>query len=277
MHVRIAGEWKHHDNTSVNRSGAKPVSHEHSTIEAREGEYASTSTPERTNNVMVDSNTQTKTRLKDGLPEPEETMNDASRTSTAFNQMVFAMAVFAQIVLAMAVFANNCVLDIGGPRLCKLYVASMVEVTSALRLNTCSKSKARISGELLEVKNGDCIEFWRMPPNKDTSGWHGPAKVTDTTEITLGLVTVRWQAGCLNVPVRDIRRAGGYSRLVCAVLMEQGASFTEPMEGDWWLFGNRPSTQRSRQSRRHGTYWFCTTEIWPRCFVTMAMHSRFES
>ena len=45
----------------------------------------------------------------------------------------------------------------------------------------------------MDLKVGDLVDFWRAPYTKDVSGWLGPAKVVDTTEIGKGSVGIKWQ------------------------------------------------------------------------------------
>ena len=79
--------------------------------------------------------------------------------------------------------------------------------TAADRLEWALRSKARTSGESLDVKPGDMVDIWRPPYTKDCSGWLGPEKVVNVTEIANGNVDVKWQGHIYSMSVRHIRRA----------------------------------------------------------------------
>ena len=93
-------------------------------------------------------------------------------------------------------------------------IASMVQATSAAKLERASKHKTRMTGELLELTPGEQIDYWRQPSTKDHSGWLGPATVVDVTTIPQGHVSVRFQGRVLICRVQDIRRSLMYPVLM---------------------------------------------------------------
>ena len=72
-------------------------------------------------------------------------------------------------------------------------VVAVVEGTAREKHQLGLRTKARMSGQVLDVKVGELIDFYRGPPNKDVSGWRGPATVTDASMISEGQVGFRWQ------------------------------------------------------------------------------------
>ena len=69
----------------------------------------------------------------------------------------------------------------------RLAISSMIQATADSKARIADSSKTRRSGELLELKLGDLVEFYRKPMNKDTTGWHGPAEVVNLTSLQDGL------------------------------------------------------------------------------------------
>ena len=69
------------------------------------------------------------------------------------------------------------------------------------------KSKSRPSAELLELTAGDQVEFYRVPSNKDLSGWAGPAMVVDLLQLDQGQIGINSQGRYILCRVQDIRRA----------------------------------------------------------------------
>ena len=92
-------------------------------------------------------------------------------------------------------------------RLRELAVQSMVDATAKARMQRADKSKTRPAGELQGLAVGDLVEFYRPPPTKDVSGWHGPATVTDLLALDHGIVGIRWQGRSMTCRMQDVRRA----------------------------------------------------------------------
>ena len=92
-------------------------------------------------------------------------------------------------------------------RLRMIAVQSMIEATARAKAQRAERSNTRVSGELLDLKVGDLVEFYRPPNNKDISGWMGPAIVADVTPLSQGIIAVRWQGRTLDCRVQEVRRA----------------------------------------------------------------------
>ena len=87
----------------------------------------------------------------------------------------------------------------------------MIQATADTKARIADASKTRRSGELLELKLGDLVEFFRRPLNKDVSGWHGPAEVVNLTSLQNGLLHVKWQGRVIAVRIQDVRTAMVYA------------------------------------------------------------------
>eukprot|EP00435_Cladocopium_sp_Y103_P067560 s366_g30.t1 len=65
----------------------------------------------------------------------------------------------------------------------RLAISSMIQATADSKARIADASKTCRSGELLELKLGDLVKFYRKPMNKDTVGWHGPDEVVNLTSL----------------------------------------------------------------------------------------------
>ena len=68
-------------------------------------------------------------------------------------------------------------------RLREISLQQTLEGTAAEKVKRALNSKTRIAGQQQDYKIGELLDYYRTPPNKDSSGWRGPAKVVDNTEI----------------------------------------------------------------------------------------------
>ncbi|CAE7711800.1 unnamed protein product, partial [Symbiodinium sp. CCMP2456] len=84
---------------------------------------------------------------------------------------------------------------------------AILQATAESKAQRALKSKSRPSGELLELSAGDQVEFYRVPSNKDLSGWAGPATVVDLLQLDQGQIGIRFQGRYILCRVQDIRRA----------------------------------------------------------------------
>ena len=69
----------------------------------------------------------------------------------------------------------------------------MIEGTARAKTLRVSRAHARPSAEERGFQVGDLVEFYRPPASKDLPGWQGPARVTDTTDVSRGNVGIKWQ------------------------------------------------------------------------------------
>ena len=84
---------------------------------------------------------------------------------------------------------------------------AMVEGTAQARIKRALNTKTRPAGQSFESKLGDLVDFHRTAPTKDASGWKGPAKIIDNTNITRGTLTVRYQRDMpIEVRLQDVHR-----------------------------------------------------------------------
>ena len=94
----------------------------------------------------------------------------------------------------------------GSARLRELAVATITESSARERLRTAMRTPTRPTGEELEFKVGDTVEYYRPPAHKDLSGWRGPATVTDLTRLEHGRIGLRTSTDlAITCRVQDVR------------------------------------------------------------------------
>ena len=95
---------------------------------------------------------------------------------------------------------------VGAARVRELAVQTITEETARQRLRTALKTPTRPSGEEMEFKVGDSVEYFREPSNKDISGWRGPATIVDMSRLESRRVGIRTNTDqILNCRTQDIR------------------------------------------------------------------------
>ena len=92
-------------------------------------------------------------------------------------------------------------------RLRQLAIDSMVQATAENKMRRADRGKTRMPGELLDLKVGDAVEFYRKASTKDAHSWFGPATVTDLTSVLDGQIGIKWQGRLMLCRVQDVRRA----------------------------------------------------------------------
>jgi hypothetical protein len=91
-------------------------------------------------------------------------------------------------------------------RLREIAVRQMVEGTALDRIDRADKSKTRPAQIIKDIAVGDLIDIWRAPPNKDITGWRGPARVTNIGTGNEAAVTAEWQGRSFDVITGHLRR-----------------------------------------------------------------------
>ena len=98
-------------------------------------------------------------------------------------------------------------------RLREVSLQKIIEEIAIARINRALDSSVTPAGEQLDYKIGELVDFWRVPAEKDASGWQGPAKTT-AVHNDRGLVEVVYRR---EVPMRvnfgDIRRFMDFAAL----------------------------------------------------------------
>ena len=95
-------------------------------------------------------------------------------------------------------------------RLREISLTNIIQGHAEERLRIATNSRTRPAIQTLDLKVGDQVEFYRDPPNKDVTGWRGPAPVVSLDRVDEGIVEVRWQSRVLPVRMPDLRRAIAY-------------------------------------------------------------------
>ena len=128
-------------------------------------------------------------------------------------------------------------------------IAAMLQATAAEKANRANNSKARTSGELLQIQVGHQVDVYRQPATKDLRGWLGPATVVDLTQLSEGQVHVRFQGKIMACRVQDVRRAMIFLSLL----------YVEPSQSPVDVIRQ---TAESFQSRVVRLGWFRQLGIW---------------
>ena len=98
-------------------------------------------------------------------------------------------------------------------RIREVAVQQMIEGTARAKTQRALRTSTRPSAEERGFNIGDLVEFYRPPSNKDTPGWHGPARVCDTTDATRGHVSIKWQGKVLACRLQDLRHELSHAHL----------------------------------------------------------------
>ena len=94
----------------------------------------------------------------------------------------------------------------GAVRLRELGLQAVQQACAYSRALRAAKSRTVEAGQLKELNVGDLVDYWRKQPNKEESGWIGPAAVCDTTQIREeGVVWVRYGGKAIACRTLDVR------------------------------------------------------------------------
>ena len=141
------------------------------------------------------------------------------------------VAVSNDQLLTECILAGNCLIAVGGStpynalfgrqpgvlpalpepagndtqRIREVATQQMIEGTASAKTQRALRTATRPSAAERDFKVGDIVEFHRPPANKDTPGWHGPARVCDTTDASRGQIGVKWQGRVLTCRLQDVR------------------------------------------------------------------------
>ena len=66
----------------------------------------------------------------------------------------------------------------------------MVEASAQARLGRALHTRSTPAAQKMDLKIGEELDFYKTPISKDISGWSGPAKVIDLSNLERGIVTV---------------------------------------------------------------------------------------
>jgi len=92
-------------------------------------------------------------------------------------------------------------------RIRELSLATVIRGNAEERLRRADSTRTRPAGQLLDLAQGDKVDFYRNPPNKDLAGWRGPGEVESLRRLDEGIIDVRWQGRILPCRVPDVRRS----------------------------------------------------------------------
>ena len=97
-------------------------------------------------------------------------------------------------------------------RLREIAIQAIVEGTARERMKRALHTPTSVSGEELELKVGEAVEYFRPAEGKESSGWRGPATVVDlTSRLEHGRIGIRTRAdNVITCRVQDVRRCLAY-------------------------------------------------------------------
>ena len=94
-------------------------------------------------------------------------------------------------------------------RVREIALQQMIEGTAQAKMKHALETNARMPGQVLELQPGDLVDIYRKPTGehaKDLTGWKGPCKVTDVTNIEDGTIGVKWRGKVMSISVPDVRK-----------------------------------------------------------------------
>ena len=90
-------------------------------------------------------------------------------------------------------------------RLREIAVQSMIEGTSQARIQRAMRTPTLPAAQI-SYQQGDQVDFYRQPPQKDLPGWTGPATITDMSEVLRGIIKVNHNGRELTCSPKDLRQ-----------------------------------------------------------------------
>merc|ERR1711867_139942 len=82
----------------------------------------------------------------------------------------------------------------------------MTEASARARLERALNTKSTPSAQKMNLQVGDEVDLYKAPIAKDIPGWHGPATVIDTSGITRGVISLKWNSKVIEVQTQRVRR-----------------------------------------------------------------------
>ena len=90
-------------------------------------------------------------------------------------------------------------------RLREISVSRMVEATAEQRIQRAMNTRTQSAAQELFDLN-DQVDFYRTPDNKDLPGWNGPARITDITDASRGIILVDYRGRQLTCDPQNLRQ-----------------------------------------------------------------------
>ena len=91
-------------------------------------------------------------------------------------------------------------------RLREVCIQAIIEGSARARLGRALNTRSLPAAQAMNLQVGEEVDFYRQPSQKDASGWFGPATLTDVSQTSRGMVTVRWLSRPMEVRLQDVRR-----------------------------------------------------------------------
>ena len=90
-------------------------------------------------------------------------------------------------------------------RLREISIQTMVERTAQERVNRALATRSQTAAQH-RFKEGDFVDYFRPPTQKDMTGWTGPAKIVDITDVHRGTIKCEHNGRTLICSPRDLRQ-----------------------------------------------------------------------
>ena len=91
-------------------------------------------------------------------------------------------------------------------RLREIAIQEMTEASARARLGRALNTKSTPAAQKMNLQVGDEVDFYKAPIAKGIPGWHGPATVIDTSGITRGVISLKWNSKVMEVQTQRVRR-----------------------------------------------------------------------
>ena len=147
--------------------------------------------------------------------------------------------------------------DTAGPgrnihRIREIAVQKIVEATATARINRTLGTRVTPSGEALDYKKGELVDFYRPPDSKDRPGWRGPAVVAESLP-GRGQVRLTWNGRDLLCRFADVRRFMDFTGLVYGTVDDTRSASHAP----WRTVVDHISSMKPGSQLRLGLAEFC--------------------
>ena len=82
---------------------------------------------------------------------------------------------------------------------------AIIEGTARNKILRALNTRTLPAGETQQLALGDTVEYFRPQSTKDVSGWLGPAKVTNTSEMGRGVIKIKHKGAEMTCRAGDVR------------------------------------------------------------------------
>ena len=76
-------------------------------------------------------------------------------------------------------------------RVREIAIQTMVQATAQARAQRALNTRTLPAGQTHEYHTGDLFDFWTDPGSRDFSGWRGPARIIDMSQLSHGTIGIK--------------------------------------------------------------------------------------